>query len=380
MALSGSNSGLRNAIYGKRLFTDTIKETLFFGASDESGGLMQKGSIDENVNAVLHIATDLKKEKGDTITVGIGAELTGTGVDGDAELEGNEEKFNLYSEAVVIGKRRNGVRLSGSLDDQKSAVPLRENAMTQLKRWGSTFMEQQVFLKLGGVTNTSLTDVAGRVVGGAALWSNTPDFIPDADEAAGTGARYLCANTGGTDALGTSDKLTPALISKAKTKAQIAKIRPIKYKGSSTYVMFVSPAQMYDLTENSTFINAQQYAGVRGSDNPLFKGGEVYFWQGVAIIPTEFVPFLDVSVAGNSFRGVATGTDCAVDCYRALLCGAQAAVWAEAENPNKWVEKKFDYEDKVGFATSIVGGVQKIMFNSKENGVIAVDTYATDFQ
>ena len=42
-----------------------------------------------------------------------------------------------------------------------------------------------------------------------------------------------------------------------------------------------------------------------------------------------------------------------------------------------WVEESFDYKNKFGIATHLVGGIQKIAFNSKEYGVIAVDTYAT---
>jgi hypothetical protein len=100
-------------------------------------------------------------------------------------------------------------------------------------------------------------------------------------------------------------------------------------------------------------------------------------WNGVIVKVHEFVPWLDVSVSGNSFRGAATGTDCAVDCARALLCGAQAVVYEKCKSPKGWVEKYFDYDNQVGFATSMIGGFDKVMFNSKEYGVIAIDTATT---
>lgn len=371
MSNTVSIDALRPEIWKKQLLEDSIRDIAMV-----KWGLM---SEDKN-SSVIQIMPDLKKSKGDQITLGLATRLSGNGVTGDDELEGNEEKMNFYSEAVAIDQQRHAVRLKGKLDEQKAAYDARSEGKDKLAIWRREFIEQQLFLKLGGVTNTSLTDVSGRVVGALATWSNTPDYIPDADEAAGVGARYLCANTGGTDALGSSDKMTPQLISKAKAKAKLAnpKVQPLRIDGQDMYVLFVHPAQAYDLKYNSTFLTARQDAEVRGKSNPIFTGA-LGVWDNVIIYEHEMVPFLDVSVAGNSFRGVATGTDCAVDAARALLCGKQAAIWAESDDSEGWVEETFDYKNKVGFATSVLAGVQKIMFNSKEYGVIAIDTAVTDF-
>ena len=39
-----------------------------------------------------------------------------------------------------------------------------------------------------------------------------PDYIPDADEAAGFGNRYICAKATGTDAITTADTMTLDLV------------------------------------------------------------------------------------------------------------------------------------------------------------------------
>jgi hypothetical protein len=96
----------------------------------------------------------------------------------------------------------------------------------------------------------------------------------------------------------------------------------------------------------------------------------------VLLLENEFVPWLDVSVAGNSFRGAAVGTDCAVDTARNLLCGRQAVLMAQASSDETLVVEQFDYKNKDGVAVSFIGGMQKAMFNSKEFGVIAVDAAA----
>jgi N4-gp56 family major capsid protein len=363
-----SIAALRPSIWEKELFQDVI-DNLYF---------MNNGLMGESENNIIQIKTDLQKESGEKIVFPLTTKLQGDGVEGDSELEGNEEEIEAYSEDVIIDQNRFAVRLKGKLDEKKNAVNMRTDAKNKLSIQMQEFTERQIFLKLGGVTNTTLVDVNGEAYSRKALWSNTPDVIPAADENAGTGARYICANSGGTTALSSTNKLTPDLIMKARIKARLAtpKLRPLRIKGKNHYVMFIHPWQAFDLKRDPTFDAARREAEIRGSENPIFTGA-LGVWDGVIIHEHEYVPFLDVSVAGNSFAGPATGTDCAIDCFRALLCGVQAAGFAKANNPNGWVEKTFDYNNKTGFATGLIGGIQKILFNSKEYGTIAVDTAAT---
>lgn len=368
MAITVSTDANRPEIWKKELFQD-VMDGLYF---------TENGMMGEDDNNIVQVMPDLKNKKGDTVTFGLTAKLAGDGVNGDDELEGNEEGISSYSESVLIDQKRNAVRLKGSLDEQKAAYDMRSDAKSKLSTWMQEFIERNIFLKLAGVTSTTLVDTSGTLVSLSAAWSNTPDAFPAADEAAGSGNRYLCANTSGIDAMGTSDKLTPALISKARYKARLASpmIRPLRVKGKDYYVLFVHPRQGYDLKQDSTWVAAQRDAQVRGDENPLFTGA-LGIWDGVIVHEHEYVPWIDVSVMATD-RFDASGTTAAVDCYRALLCGRQAAGFAQAENPKGWVEETFDYGNKHGFATGLIGGIQKLMFNSKEYGVIALDTYATE--
>jgi len=364
-----SIDALRPEIWQRELFQDVL-DNLYFA---------QNGMMGENDNNIVFVKNDLKKEKGDQITLPLTAKLTGNGVTGDAELEGNEEAISAYSEAVAIDQKRFAVRLTGILDEQKNAYDMRKDAKEKLSIRLQEFIERQIFLKLGGVTNTTLTDIAGTVVGTDCAWSNTPDYIPDADTAAGYGDRYLGADyAAGATSLAATDLISPSLISRVKIKAQIAspKVRPLRVNGKDYYLLFIHPYQAFDLKNNATFAQAQREAAARGKDNPIFTGA-LGIWDSVIIHEHEYVPWLDVSVALHSFRGAAVGTDFAVDACRALLCGRQAAVFAKAKNPNGWVEKTFDYKNKTGFATGLIGGIQKVMFNSKEYGVVALDTAIT---
>jgi N4-gp56 family major capsid protein len=104
--------------------------------------------------------------------------------------------------------------------------------------------------------------------------------------------------------------------------------------------------QANDLKNDATFAQARREADVRGKDNPIFTGA-LGIWDGVILHEHEYVPFLDISVAGHNFTAAASGTDyAAVDAFRAILCGQQAVAFAKAGSDDEgWVEEMFDYKN-----------------------------------
>lgn len=365
-----SDSGLRPQLWSKELWNNVI-DSLFF---------TQNKLMGEDKNNIVYVMNDLKEKVGDRITVPITYKLSGSGITGDNEAEGNEEKIVAYSDAVLIDQIRKPVRLTGLLDEQKNAYNMRVDAKEKIAIWMKEFIERQIFFKLGGVNNTSLNDVNATVVAAQCNWSNTSDEVPDADTAAGYGYRYLCADsTSGATSLAATDLITPALLSRLRAKASNAtpSILPIQWEGDEYYVVFVHPNQMYDLKQNPVFTQALREAERRGKDNPLFKHAQAY-WDGMIIYEHKYVPFLDISVAGHNFSSSSAGTDyAAVDAYRAILCGRQAAVLARCKTDTGWVEKKFDYDNQAGFSSSMIGGIQKVTFNSLDYATVCLDTAAT---
>lgn len=369
MANTQSASANRAQIWAKELFADVI-DGLYFTVN----GLM--GADDNNI---VQIKTDLMKEVGDRINIALTTKLSSTGVSGDSELEGQEESLLPYSDNCLIDQKRNGVRMTGKLDEQKNAYDMRTDAKSKLKIWMQEFIERQIFLKLGGVQNTSLTDAGGVVVGGDALWSNTAPAVPDADMASGLGNRYICSNSGGIDAMTTADKITPTLISQCRTKALLAapRLRPLRIDGKEYFAMFLHPRQAYDLKQNAQYAQTQRDAAQRGTENPIFTAA-LGVWDGVILFEHEYVPALiNPGASYRNFTAAGSGTTALANVYRALFCGAQAGLFAQAVNPNGWVEKEFDYGNKWGVATGLIGGIDKVAFNSLDYGVIALDTYAT---
>lgn len=366
MANTVTIDALRQELWSKDLLDDVMRDVT---------NVMK--FMGPDANNVVQVSRELATKKGDTETFGLVARLSGSGVTGDDELEGNEEAMTSYAEQVLIDQIRNAVRLTGKLDAQKVVYDQIKSARENLRVWMKEFIVRQIFLKLAGVTNTTLVDTNGVASSLRATWSNTPDFIPDADTAAGVGNRYRGSETTGAANMAAADILTLDLITTVATQAKLCnpQIQPLDIDGDSAYVLFVHPLSARDLRKSSDWKTAQENAKVRSDKNPVFRGALGY-WSNVLILENEFVPWLDVSEAGNSWRGAGTGTNYAVDTAGNLLCGRQAILMAEASNPEALVVEQFDYKNKDGVAASFIGGLQKAMFNSKEFGVILLDAAA----
>jgi N4-gp56 family major capsid protein len=171
--------------------------------------------------------------------------------------------------------------------------------------------------------------------------------------------------------------MTLDLVTRVATRARLTnpKIQPLMVDGEDIYVMFLHPLQARDIRISSDWKTAQENAKARSDKNPVFRGA-IGYWSNVLLVENEYAPWLDVSAAGFSFRGAAVGNPAAVDMARALLCGRQAVLLAEASNPEALSVERFDYGNKDGVAISFIGGCQKAMFNSLEFGVYALDTAA----
>lgn len=290
-----------------------------------------KRFIGEGENNIIHKKNDLKKEKGDQITLGLAMKLSGAGISGDSTLEGNEEQMTFYDMSVTIDQIRNGVRLKGKMEEQKTAANLRQSAKNALKVWLSEKIDNTFF------TTLATSPSAGRVLFGGDATATAE--IVDAD------------------------KLTTTLISTAKRKAMLAtpKIRPVKIDGKEHYMMLVHPYAARDLKTDTAWLNAQKDANLRGDKNPIFSGA-LGIWDGVILFEHENVR---LTTDGASSANVAWNT----------LLGAQAGVWAIGKEAF-WEEDTFDYGNQQGFATGIIHGIKKSIFNGEDFAVITVETGA----
>jgi N4-gp56 family major capsid protein len=350
MADTRSSAGLTVQQWDDNFFIEYVQESLFapYMGTDE--------------NSVVQMKDDLTKKQGDSITFALVNRLTNAGVTGTNTLEGNEEDLVSRSFRLYVDKIRNGVRIP-EMEEQRSAISLREAARSTLKTWIMEKTRDDVIAALGSINGTNyadadatarnawLVDNADRVLFGAALSNN----------ASNNHANSL-ANIDTTN-----DRLTAGRISLMKRIALSAtpKIRPITVRGGyRMYVCFVGPRLFRDLQADATMSAANRDARVRGEDNPIFTGDDLLY-DGVLIRQVDDLPIL---------TGVGASTS---DVAPAYLCGAQAVGVAYAKR-TKSMTDTFDYGDKFGVAIEEIRGIKKMIFGSgtadtddtKDNGMV----------
>jgi len=328
MTLSATNAALRPELWRKQLFAD-VRDSLymnrFIGTTEQS---------------MIQELEDLKAAAGSNISFGLGMKLSGAGKSGDDTLEGSEEAMVDYDEDVAIDQLRHAVRLTGNMDEKKSAYSMRTSAKNRLADWFAERIEQEIFDKLCGKASST--------------FANTPT--------AAAASRSVFA--GGQSAVGnvtSAMKMDTKVLDKAKETAKLAspKVKPIRVGGKEYYLAFLHTYDVTALKQDPVYNQSVREAGIRGEDNPIFSGA-VSNYNGIIIHEHEYVYRTN---DGNGSAYIA----------RNVLCGQQAGVIAWGQ-PVKWVEKSFDYGNSWGISCGAIFGVIKPLFNSIDYGVITMFT------
>ncbi len=344
----GVNDALAVKLWSKKLSVEVLKETEI---ADYMG---------EDDNSLWQIKTETQKSAGDKITHGLRMQLTGTGVQGDGTLEGNEEQLTTYSDSIYIDQLRHAVRSGGKMSEQRVPFSVRQEALAGLKDWWVDRLAVSAFNQLAG--NTGATDT--RFTG------NQVTIGPTA-----TTNWIYSSSSHTTDAtLDSSDTLTLSVIDRciAKAETNTPAIRPIMIRGVKHYVLFVHPYQAYQLrttTSTGQWLDIQK-AAMQGGEitkNPIFSGA-LGMYNNCIIRKDYRVPL------------GATTTTPITTVRRAIFCGAQSLCisFGQDGGPNKfsWVEELFDYKNQLGVSAGTIFGVKKTVFNSVDFGTIVVSSYA----
>jgi N4-gp56 family major capsid protein len=343
----GVNHALAVKIWTKRLLREALKEThcgRFMGTS---------------TNSLIQVKSDLRKQAGDRIRVGLRMQLTGAGVLGDDTLEGAEEALTTYSDDIFVDQLRHAVRSGGRMSEQRVPFSVREESLDGLRDWWADKIDESFFNQIAG--NTGQTDTK-RTGNQATIAPTTAQHIfGNADM---TTEASLSASIAGSDfQLTMLDKA----ISIAKTNTPV--IRPVRVNARSLYVVFLHPYQVHQMRTDATAARVTWYdtqkSRIQGGemDNPIFNGalGE---YNNCIIHENTRVPL-----------GVGTTT-----VRRAIFCGAQAAAFATGRdnraNTMTWVEELFDYENELGVSAGMIYGFKKMVFNSADFSTIVMSSYS----
>lgn len=339
----------------------------------------------DGADSMIQRITELTKdERGARAVITLVADLEGDGVAGDRTLEGNEEANKAYDQVIRIDQLRHANIHEGRMADQKSVVKFRENSRDVLAYWLADRSDQMAFLTMSGVSYAYKTNGATRTGSDLQYLDYASDFTaPSANRHLrwDEGTKSLILNaTSGTDelvggAVGTGDYVSWNMLVEAKAYAKDNFIKPIRgSEGMEVYNVFMTPQGMAKLKLDSDFLAAYQNAMRRSDNNPLFKGTDTIYVDGLAI--REYRHVYNTKGLASGSKWGASGT---VDGQRVLLCGAQAMGYADIGNP-EWVEKGFDYENQQGIAIGKIMGMKKPVFKSQvtdtdeDFGVLCINT------
>ena len=323
------------------------------------GNWMGKGQ-----NNVIQVDESFTQQPGSAINFSIVQDITSRGIAGSAiqsyhpyhdtnkRLEGQEASISTYSDSVLLDQLREAVITGGTLSEQRSSLDQRRYMKETLAYWVERIMiDEFIFKKLSGVT---FTDKNGNTVG----------------EAATTNSKVLYG--GGKTArnqLTASDTFTLGLLQTAHTFAKVGdsslwRMRPIPINGGKYFGCVLHNYQIDSLQRSEQWERIHRDASMRGPDNPLFTGAKGLYNNVLIYEHDKVVTGSDAGPGGDEPYA------------SAIFFGLQAGLWAQAQPAPNWVEKTFDYMDMPGIATGMVFGFDRAKFNSKDFGVIKIETSA----
>ena len=342
-------------------------------------------------NAIVQVKMDLSRGIGDTITFPMLAPLTGygrvqkaTAVQGGSgqntvrSLEGNEESFTQYSWSTTLFEWAHAVRTIGKLMERQPAFNVRDSVTANLGLWWAKVLDLATYNSMAGI---SMVDDGTTV---QIITGTAPSRLLVGGTKAGTTTfRTADAN------LDAAEYMSFEMIDEARRQAMDDSsnqtLRSIIVGGREMYYMFLHPKQVRDLrydagaSVNITWKEAQMNAAARSKENPIFHSS-LGIYNDVALFEYPRVASRAGTGAGedldtNTFDTgdvVKSGTTA----YRALFCGAGAAVHAYGSMPD-FVDETFEYKTQKGRSLQTIMAIGRPEFNSIDYGVMSVDTAAS---
>lgn len=348
--------------YSGYLAVDTAKKGYF------SKKFMGRGP---ETSMPIQMLPQLENDAGEQITYDLSVQLKMQPVEGDDILEGKEEDLKFYSDQVYIDQMRGGVNTGGRMTRKRTLHNLRMVARARQSDWWARLFDEILFMYLSGARGVNTGFIFPSTYTG---FANNAFAAPDSEHIMYPGT--VTAKNG----LAAGDTMTVAVVDKVVAHAdmmgggteEIPTIQPIMIDGEEHFVLLMNPWQAYDMRTASgagNWLEIQKSAATaEGRASPIFKGGLGMHNNVVLHKHKNVIRFSDYGVGANVLAA------------RALFLGAQAAVLAFGSPGTNlrfdWNEESRDNGNQAVITTSSIFGVKKARYNSRDFGVMAVDTAA----
>lgn len=332
----------------------------------------------------IQILTDLESDAGEQIYYDLLAELRMAPVEGEDNLEGNEEAQRFYTDSIYIDQARCGVNTGGRMTRKRTLHNLREKARRQQSGWWARLFDELLFIYLSGARGVNPNFLLPLGYTGRA---NNALVTPDSNHTLYGGTLSSGVESGIATSFATidaNDKFNLKIVDRAKTRADvqgggptgIPVLQPCKIDGNETYVCVMHTWQEDDMRaaiDTGQWMDIQKAAATsEGRSSPLFKGS-LGMYRGVILHSHRNVIRFSNAGAGSN-----------VEAARALFLGSQAAVVAFGSPGTNlrfdWNEETRDNGDKVVITSAAIFGIKKVNFTTdvgaQDFGAFALDTAA----
>lgn len=327
----------------------------------------------EEAPTPIQMLPHLENDAGEQISYDLSVQLKMEPVEGDDTLEGQEEKLKFYTDNVYIDQLRGGVNTGGRMTRKRTIHNLRKIARKRQSEWWGRVFDELFFMYGSGARGINSDYIFRTSYTG---FANNSFSAPDSEHilygGAGTSKASLVAG----------DIIDLNLIDKAKTRAtmmgggvqETPQIQPIMIEGEEHYCVVMNPWQEYDLRTNAAtgqWLDIQKAAAAaEGRKNPIFKGALGMYNEVILHCHKGAIRFNDYGAGSN------------IEATRALFMGRQAMVCAFGSPGTNlrfdWHEESRDNGNQAVITTSTICGIKKTQFNSKDFGMISLDTAAVD--
>ena len=356
----GTNDALALKLWAKKAFNDSVKETLFgkmIGTSDRS---------------IIQVKDETSKSVGDRIRFSLRSLPSGTGVQDDETLEGNEEGLSFTYFDLNLGEKRHAIKVDLNISEQRTLFEVRNEAKDALVEWSADYMDTTVFEYMSGIgqgpVGSPLAPIGtygSRYHTSGPLGGNALDAFSADRQVFGGAATSINTLTAG---MGMTLSVVDKLVERAKLASPT--MRKANFDGRNLWVLVLHPWQVSAIRSNTTtgqWLDIQKALTQGGGKGLLFEEA-LGVYRDVLMVESTRIPTF---VNGSS-----------VSCARALFLGAQAGVTAygrKTKDSGKldMVERSFDYGKRLGQSCGYIWGLRRTKFLGQSDfSSFAVDTAA----
>jgi len=313
--------------------------------------------------------TDLKREKGESVTVNLAIPIQGEPVYGDDRLEGTEASLNTYTDEVYIDLLSKSVDCGGIMTRKRTPLDLRMYGKNQLARYFADITDQLFFMYASGGRGVN-TDFHFR--------TNFTGFAGNAFEAPDSDHIIYPGTVSSKGTLTADDVMSLELVEKARTKvrtiggdsSEVPEIQPIMVGGKPVWVFMMHEWQLHKLrttTGEGKWLDLQKnLATSNGEKNSIFTGGEAMHAGMILRAHKNVVRYSDYGLSAN------------VNAARAFVLGKQAMTVSYGDVGTGYAASWHEEVENRGGNPIITGrimmGIKKLRSNSKDTGMLSVDT------